>query len=290
MNLFKDFANAVRQEMSAQGYDVAHVKDDDHATVVLYSKIHRYTIEPRPRCVVKAEGFVCPPQYVLGMQLLEQAIRAGHSLEPHRSKAISSATWRDGLLDYWGIHHFHLGITPMEDGFIERTDELLVCLVDDTCAYFIKVASHSAAPWAKKELVEIIHINWPDAISPYRLVGVTGVNPEINNEDRKALRAANISSFLDMEDGTVYCEPEFGYTTGGLHIKDLRWADRMYDVARMIESEIIRDWPRIADDARRQGFHLSAETTLSLLKTVPGVYWDLKDVESGYWFRRYVET
>ena len=47
MNLFKDFANAVRQEMSAQGYDVAHVKDDDHAAVVLYSKMHRYTIRPR---------------------------------------------------------------------------------------------------------------------------------------------------------------------------------------------------------------------------------------------------
>lgn len=109
MNLYEDFANAVRRELIAQGCDVAHVKDDDDTVVRLYRKIGRYTIESRPRQVLKAVSLECPSQYILGMQQLEQAIEAGESLSPYRSTRVTSPTWRDVLLDHWGIHHFHLG-------------------------------------------------------------------------------------------------------------------------------------------------------------------------------------
>ena len=195
---------------------------------------------------------------------------------------------RDVLLDYWGIHHFHLGSNLMKDGFVVRTDELLFCLFDDTYAYFIKIAAHNSEPWAKKELIETIHLNWPETISAFRLTGATAVSPEISDEDRRVLRTANITTLLDMHDGTVYLEPEFGYTTGGLHIKDLRWADQMYRIAKTIEDQVTRDWERIADDAERQGYYLKGTETLFLLKTVPGLYWDIGDSRSGYWFRQYV--
>ena len=178
----------------------------------------------------------------------------------------------------------------MSDGFVERTKELLFCLVDAEYAYFIKIAAHRPAQWAKKELIEIIHRNWPEAISAYRLNGVTAVNPEINDEDRKILRTANVATLLDMQDGTVYLEPELGHTSGGLHVKDLRWADQMYRIAQKIEDQINMNWQRIAKDARRQGYCLKDTETLFLLKIVPGLYWDIGDSRSGYWFRQYIRA
>ena len=288
MNLFKDFADAIRRQLTDQGYDVDSVNDNDDAAVRLYHKISRYTIESGPRHVLKAAGFECPSQYILGLQKLEQTITAGDSLLPYRSKSVSSPTWRDGLLDSWGIHHLHLGSDLTNDGFIERTNELLFCRFDSICAYFIKIAAHRPEPWVKKELVEIIHLNWPETISASRLSGVSAISPELSDEDRRRLRAANITSLLDMEDETVYVDPGFGTTTAGTHIMDLRWADQMFTIAKAIENQISSDWHRIVQDAKRQGNHLRGTEALCLRKTVPGLYWDISDQESGYWFRQYV--
>ena len=56
------------------------------------------------------------------------------------SKTIVDADADDSLLDNWGIYHFHLG-TELEDRgqFIRRTGDVLLCRVDDSYAYFIKV-------------------------------------------------------------------------------------------------------------------------------------------------------
>ena len=137
INLFKDFADAVRRDMSLEGYDITHVQDDDHAAIMLYYKIRRYAIEPRARHVLKASGFEHPPRYELGIQQLEQAIRNGTRLTPYRSKRIATAASSDDLFDYWQIHHFHLGSNQMNDGFVERTNELLFCRIEDEQAYFI---------------------------------------------------------------------------------------------------------------------------------------------------------
>ena len=134
MDLFRDFGHAIRREIANQGYDVIHVENDDHAAAMLYHRLFRYTIDSHPRKVLKPAGFECPPQFNSGLQKLEQAIEVGESLAPYRSKSITSARFRDGLLDCWGIHHFHLGTDVTKEGFIERTDDLLFCRIDDRCA------------------------------------------------------------------------------------------------------------------------------------------------------------
>ena len=213
MNLVKDLADLLRSCMDGKGYDVTKVQDDDHAALILYHKMHRYTIEPRPRRVLKAMGFECPPRHALGIGQLEQAIQRGDDLSPYGSKGIANLSSRDGLLDYWGIHHLHLGTKLRKDGFIGRTAELLFCHIDDTCVYFIKVATHDSSPWVKQELVETIHLNWPEVIRPYRLQDVVGVSPELSDADLKALREANVMSILMMEDRTAYLQPGLGNTT-----------------------------------------------------------------------------
>ena len=288
INLFKDFADAVRRDMSLEGYDITHVQDDDHAAIMLYYKIRRYAIEPRARHVLKASGFEHPPRYELGIQQLEQAIRNGTRLTPYRSKRIATAASSDDLFDYWQIHHFHLGSNQMDDGFVERTNELLFCRIEDEHAYFIKIASHDSSPWAKKELVEIIHENWPDTISSARLPNVSSLGVELNDEDRKALRKANVVTFLNMADGTIYIEPGIGRTMGGLHWNDLGAADDIHRFTETVEAQVTNEWPHIIENARRLGYFLKEPVSLLMVETIPHLHWDILDPESGYRFRQYL--
>ena len=288
INLFKDFADAVRRDMAVEGHEVNHVKDDDHAAIMLYYKTRRYMIEPRPRGVLKATGFQHPPQYELGIQKLEQAIQNGTCLTPYRSKRIATATSSDDLFDYWQIHHFHLGSNQMNDGFVERTNELLFCRIEDEHAYFIKIASHDSSPWAKKELVEIIHENWPDTISYARLSSVSSLEGELNDDERKVLRRANAVTFLDMADGTIYIEPGIGRTMGGLHVNDLRAADDIHRFTETVEAQVTNEWPHIIENARRLGYFLKEPVSLLMVETIPHLHWDILDPESGYRFRQYL--
>lgn len=290
MNLFKDFADLARRDMATRGYDVADVEGDDHAAVMMYLKIKRYAVQPRPRVILKAAGFQCPPQHLQGLNQLELAIRRGEDLTPYRSKNVASAGSRDGLLDYWGIHHFHLGAALMNDGFVERTEQLLFCLIHEEYACFLKVAAHNPSPWAEKDLIEVIHQNWPEVIGPYRIPNISSLSPEISDEDRKELRAANVTTFLDMQDGTIYCEPGFGNTSGGLHLTDLGRADHIRRVANAVEDRIKKNWVQIAADAKSQGYNLRDTEALTMRETIPNQYWDIMDRRTGYWFRQYLEA
>ena len=292
INLFKDFADAVRRDMAVKGHEVAHVRDDDHAAIMLYYKIWRYTIEPRPRQVLKATGFEHPPQYNLGIQQLEQAILNGTPLTPYRSKSIATAASDDDLFDYWQIHHFHLGSKLRDDGFVKRTKGILFCRIEDTQAYFIKIAPHGRSvppPWAKQELVEIIHENWPDTISSARVSNVSSLAVKLNDEDRRALRRANGVTFLDMADGTIYIEPGIGRTMGGLHWNDLSAADDIRRFTKRVETQVANEWPHIIENARRLGYFPKEPVSLTMLETIPNLHWDILDPESGYRFRQYLE-
>ena len=289
INLFKEFADAARRDVTDKGHEVAHVQDDDHAAIMLYCKIRRYTIEPRPRQILKATGFEHPPQYNLGIQQLEQAILNGTPLTPYRSKSIGKAASDDDLFDYWQIHHFHLGSNLKKDGFVTRTNELLFCRIEDTHAYFIQIASHDPSPWAKKELVEIIHENWPDTISSARLSNISALKPELDDQGRRAIHEANGATFLEMADGTIYREPGIGRTMGGLHFDDLTDADDIRRFTKRVEAQVANEWPHIMKNARRLGYFLKEPVSLSMLKTIPNLYWDIVDPESGYRFRQHLK-
>ena len=288
VSLFKDFAEALRRDMALQGYDAVDVPSDDHAAVMLYLKMERYAIQARPRNIEKAPQFRCPPDRLEGLHGLEGAILTGADLRPYRSRRIESTKFLDGLLDHWNIHHFHLGGKIEADGFVERTNELLFCLVEDDCVYLITVMSHSPPPWAKKELITIIHENWPSVLEDCRVRGATKLRWELRDEDRQELRKAGVATFLDMPDGTIYIDPGVGLTSGREHFLDLRDADKIKRTAAFVESQIEANWREISANAQKQGFHFNRRASLSLLRTNPLEYWDVIEPESRYFFRIYV--
>ena len=263
ISLFKDFADTVRLSLRTQGHDVSQVQDDDHAAVMLYFKVERYEIKALPRSIRKPVEFNCPPEHLAGLGGLEQAILTGADLRPYRSKNTQNTEFQDGLLDHWNIHHFHLGSRPEDDGFVERTNDLLFCLIEGSCAYFIKIASHDSSPWVKKELITIIHQNWPEVLDNSRVRGVSSLETELQDDDLAKLRKASLATILDMEDGTFYIEPGIGRTMGGLHAQDLMRADDIRRITRRVEGVISETWAEISGNARKLGYHFKTPVSLT---------------------------
>ena len=294
IDLYRDFADAVRHQMASEGYDIESIKGDDEAAVRSYARLDRRTIAPRPREILKASNFD-PSIHEVGIAKLETAIRNGESLKPYMSKTIIDAGYHDSLLDHWGIFHFHLG-TELEEGgsFVERTRDVLLCRVDDSHAYFIKVVPHGRnvpPPWYEKELIEIIHNNWPESIRHALAVGVTGLSPTLNDQEVAELRRkTNIVLFLEMSDGTVYMPPGVGNTLGivatdGSSVNDTRFADWLHELTKLVEERIRNDYRRIHDNARKLGYQFIEPVSFVLAHTQPRVYWDILEPDSRFQFR-----
>ena len=293
INLYRDFADAIRRTMASEGYEIAPIKGDDEAAIVSYSKVNRRIITRRPRRILKANAFDSS-NHEVGLAKLEPAIRNGRSLSPYMSKTIVDISYSDSLLDNWGIHHFHLG-TKLEEGgkFIKRTGDILLCRFDDRHAYFIKILPHGTninPPWFQKELIEIVHKNWPESIRHAVATGVTGLSPKLDDREVAELRKLNMTLLLDMSDGTVYAPPGVGNTLGlvstdGSSVTDARFADRIRALTKLVEENIVNDYVQIRENARQLGYRFNEPVSFVLAKTLPDVYWDILEPNSRFRFR-----
>ena len=286
INLFKDYADAARYEMKRLGFDgLQSVADDDHAAVKLFSKLNRRIIQPVPRQVLKARDFNCPPRYENGINQLENTLRKGQDVTPYMTRRFYDATFDDGLLDHWGIHHFHLGIGLKDDGrFINDTEHIVLCRIDDAQAFFITVAPHGGhipdPPWYKQELVEIIHANWPDSIKTMRLH--SGNGDSLDHSQVRRIRAKKGNFAPRMQDGTVYMPLGYGTVVNGSNIRDVAFADEVEDNAELIEKRVIDFYPQMREQAKLQGYRLEEPVSFSLLQASADGYWDIGDLKSGY--------
>ena len=293
INLLRNLGMLVRHSLTEAGYDVSPIETDDRKTLVTWMKVNRYEIRPLPRQVLKARGFD-PQGHEAGIEILENAIRRGDPIRKHMTKRVEDIAVHDGLLDYWDIHHLHLGteIDP-KSGLIKRTNHILLCRFDDERAYFIMVAPHGArAPdtWYRQEMLEIIHDNWPESIDFARVPGVSEVALNFTDDDIKELRESHVSLLLQVSDGAVYVEPGFGATGDGTNPIDFLRANRVVRAARRIEARIANELPQIREDARRQGYHFKSPATF-VLRHIKFHnhwhidYWEIRERRTGYWFR-----
>ncbi len=133
------------------------------------------------------------------------------------------------MLNDWGIHHLHLG-TSLKNGFAKRTGAVLFARFTDETAFFINVLDHSKnaslQPWFDQALVRILHKNWPESISQFRVYGVQ-IPPshsydtiKESREDKievageTAIRISKGNTYVSVEDA-VYVLIGGGYTTDG---------------------------------------------------------------------------
>ena len=262
--------------------------DDDRKTLTAWNKIGRYEIPFKPREVLIARGFESFG-HDAGLMNLRGAVERGDDLRVYMTSTIYDLSSHDGLFDHWDIRHFHLGaeIDP-STGRIKRTRHILLCRVDYDYAYFLKVVPHgrnSPAPWYEQNLIDIVHRNWPWSIEHARLRGVSDISPKYDDYDTKQLRMANVSAFVQANDGTAYMPPGMGTTGDGTHIYDLMFANRISRTVARVEKHILENFIVINDNAKRLGYHFREPVSFALWEVQFGDHWDILETHANYRFR-----
>ena len=140
--------------------------------------------------------------------LIRYLLTEGKNVNCFLSTRIDSATGkksRDGLLWDFGMHHFHLSkaLEPSGD-FVKRSDYLLFAIITQEHAYFVDVRPHRDPQnlgWVRQELLEIVHLNWPELIESNVLRGVKG--NVLTDEQKKELRRKNINYAAELGGNAV---------------------------------------------------------------------------------------
>jgi hypothetical protein len=201
-----------KRELHTLGIEIDQAIPIDKIPYIYFNFMKRMIIQ-RPRKIMKANDFTCPTDLLSGLNNLESKIINGDDLTPHLSKRVSmNYEGVDYLLNDWGIHHLHLGIT-MENGYVNRTDPVLFCKVTEDIIYFIDTKCHGE--WSDQLLLTTIYKNWPDLIKPFIMHGVISLENKQTNEDIKKIRKGNVNHLIELEPGVVIYPPGGGYATDG---------------------------------------------------------------------------
>lgn len=209
---------------------------------------------PRPRKVHRSRELAASQraqQYSSELAELELKMTAGEDLTPHLSERVETAYMseqqrsgaprrrrdadRDRMLAAWGIHHLHLSRAPGQGGFNARGPDLLYAMFQPDDAYLLGIYTHN--DWARKELVEVIVRNWPDAGLFLKSKYVQGQTTQFTDADRRALRRANINEVLFEVDGSFYGPAGLGLTgAGGSTAADRRAMAYMENLRQLREN------------------------------------------------------
>jgi hypothetical protein len=231
-------AHARRVLTAEWGSEIAAINDAN--ILIHFFDAQRRRIAAHPRTIEIADDFACPPDQQGGWTALQQRIRNGDDLGPHMSTRHKSLVNRDGLLNEWGVHHFHLGMNPhpRDPNYIERTGPVVFALVEQDVFRAINVYEHQE--WEELSVVESLHRNWPDAIRPYRLKANI-VAPALANAERRNVRNAGGQTGVTVQDGTVYGSIAGPVSTAGTKYTSVRNADHWVKEVRHLQSYLDND-------------------------------------------------
>ncbi|RYD40682.1 MAG: hypothetical protein EOP83_34940, partial [Verrucomicrobiaceae bacterium] len=177
-------------------FDVAH----------LYYNARSREISRRPRRVHYSRELVeqMRDAHEIPVNRIAAAAEKGEDLHPYLSTRSTDPSYSDMLFNEWRVHHFHLGEPGKgPKGFVGRTGDLLFALVMPDNIYFISLSDHDA--FADDVLLEVMHRNWYDVLTPYRCTGVRAIEGSRRTPaELKKLRAVGLTTLSSTEDRTVY--------------------------------------------------------------------------------------
>ncbi len=252
MDLYSDWIEILRRELLAEGYSIEPGESLDDICE-RYFNVRKRKVAARPRKVLISEEFTYPPQYQNGLDLIKRKIENGDDLTPHLScKVITKPDYDDALLNDWGIHHLHLGTEIEDDGFVTRTGPVLYVLFADDLAYFISVMPHGS--WSNREIITIIHRNWPESIEKFLMRGISGVERRVGDADIAAFRRSGVSAMLEIE-GCYYAPLGGGYATSRKSLDVMVNCMRLRKIVRKLEAEIkdnIEEYIEIVENQGRE--------------------------------------
>jgi hypothetical protein len=254
MDFVGDVTAMLRARLTGLGYQLPANVTAEGIRLRYFNLQHRL-ISQRPRTVHRANAFACPPGVQAGLNLVEGKLTRGEDLRPHLSRGLLNIDYTDGLLNDWGIYHFHLGTTLDADGFITRTGLLLFARITEDDAYLIDVRAHGA--WTSLSLLQAVHANWPDTLDRFRLRGVVGLayppgQRAPSDAEIARLRRANVNVLHELSPGQVYAPAGGGYATDGTSVNVVRANDALVRWLRNLEAATHPFEAQLHVDLRRE--------------------------------------
>lgn len=245
MDLLAELRAAVTLRLAWLGVDLPP-RTSARAACILLSRVLVRRLPATPRRVQLSTALLASPAYRAnqsGIEVVAAEIRRGDELTHRMTTGVGvEPAGNDHLLNDWGMYHFHLGPRdqgPLKGGvrFARRTGPVLFAMFRNDAAYLVQVLDHAPAPWACRELLEIVHSEWRHLIAHAHLPGVVGLSQHPTEKEHIELRKAGIVTPLQLRDGSVYMVPGGGYSTSGLSERALDLADSWY--SRTLE---IQEW------------------------------------------------
>lgn len=240
INFQENFANRCAEMLEAEGYEVPSGSPRD--VIRAYATVRNRRVSARVRGLHKA-NYQVPTHLREGESLFLSKVTAGHDLWPHQSRKISKTGIEDGMLNDFGIQHFHLGTQPdsKHSHLIAGTKELLFAVVTNTDFYAIGIYDHDA--WSEQGLLDVIHATWPQLMRSSMLnadsdSNVVGLSAQYSDADHAKLRAAGVNVITQRPDGSIHMPPGGGVTTAKTGMKVAREVIQILDFIQRLESEV----------------------------------------------------
>jgi hypothetical protein len=175
-----------------------------------------------PRKVYKSKEFLARKvsfDDICGVNYLTDKIESGFDINYHQSRNLLDPKHNDLLLNNWVIYHFHIGRKQEEDGFYERTQNVVFVIFSDKQAFFVDVLPHGAKGepyvFARQELLEIIDNNWPEILTVHSHQDAQFLNNEYTNKEINILRKKGYTIATTIVNGKVIANPGIGQTSSG---------------------------------------------------------------------------
>lgn len=244
MTLQIDFAHDVAarciEKLTEAGY-TPNPANDEYAIYTYVSVRHR-RVRPRPRAVHRA-SYTVPAHLADGERQLREKVEAGGDLWPHQSRRIGKPSAMDGMLNDFGIQHFHLGTSPdaRHANLIAGTKEVLFAIVEDDNFYAIGIYDHDA--WTQRAVVDVVHATWPELTEPYTLRDspegkLVGLSEDLTDEQYATLRTKNVNALQQRPDGTIQMGMGGGSMSNGSSFVVRRETDRFVDHIQQLQIEV----------------------------------------------------
>jgi len=240
MDLHADFAAKCAAELQAAGYSLP---TGPAAEIIrAYANVQHRRVPQRPRNVHRA-AYSVPALLAAGEQAFLTKVENGDDLRPYQSTKLEKAEFNDGMLNDFGIQHFHLGTGPhpTKPSFMGRTEPVLFALVRDDDFYSLGCYAHGA--WSQTVPLDLIHATWPDVIASDSLNNTTGIevlglNVSYADAEVATLRMEGINALTQRPDGTIHIGPGGGVTLGGKSEKVAHGVAKIKGLCDQVEREL----------------------------------------------------
>ena len=186
---------------------VSYSQDSYIPIFIQYLNYRSKIVFPKPRKVTFSKLFEQQANQhsnKIAISKLKIAFEEGKDVNAYLSKDSLNASKFDGLLDYYGVKHFHLG-ESIENGFVKRTKDLALVFVNNDEAFFLAIKPHGMDAWHNPDVLEILDSEKPELIKHAKIQGKTNmIYASEYFEDMKGCRKLNINTFIPIQDSFFF--------------------------------------------------------------------------------------